>query len=59
MPRDTALKSMDKLLTNYGQIVDYVLVNYDYDGNKDANDVDAPYDVFDDHDIRLSSTKFE
>ena len=27
---------MDKLLTNYGQIVDDVLVNYGYDGNEDG-----------------------
>ena len=53
------MKSIDKLLTNYGQIVDDVLVNCDYDGNEDGNDVDAPYDVFDDHDIHLSSKKFE
>ena len=36
-------------------VVDDVLVNYDYDGN----DVDATYDVFYDHDIHLSSKKFE
>ena len=36
-------------------VVDDVLVNYEYDGN----DVDAPYDVFDDHDIHLYLTKFE
>ena len=58
-PRDTALKSMDKLLNNYGKIVNYVLVNYDYDGSKDGNDVDAPYDVFDDHYIHFSSKTFE
>ena len=50
---------MDKLLTNYGQIVVDVLFNYDYDGNKDGNDVDAPYDIFDDHDIHFSLTEFE
>ena len=40
-------------------VVDDVLVNYGYYGNEDGNDVDAPYDVFDDHDIQFSSTKFE